>query len=266
MRASVIFFCLLQAVSAWAWEFKPEGSVEACEYNLLEVTKALRAYREDHDGHCPPQLSQLVPRYIASIPKCPEAGHDTYSASYRISKDAHEYSLGCQGYYHDLYGLAPNNPRWDQQFYFDKAVRKRSLKVQFAEESSAGPLTFEMPGGWNLVKKIPTGVLIAPDDPDVEITLGTQMRSGTIQSEVDERKDSHSDVRPYHCGPLTGLTGNLQGNRSLLSFLENKPLFTRFVLAEAGKSRYLLILICKTEAQRQRYTADFDRIVLSIQK
>lgn len=256
---------MILTVGASGREFEVQGTAAECYRNEQQIRSALETYASEHRGRYPQTLSRLVPKYLASLPRCPESKADTYSPNYQ-SKDGLHFTFACGGSLHDLYGVAPNNPRCssDDGVMVDRAVRKRSLSVQFAEKAAPGPLTAQIQGGWNLIRRDPTGILIAPEEGDSEIILGTYFTTRTLQAEVDERKNSRSDIRTYLRPPLQGLMGNMEGNRSLFAPLENKPRFSRFVLAENGKTRYLFLLICTSEAERRRYSDDFDRTVLSV--
>lgn len=67
-----------------------DRNLEACVGNLQGLRVALESYRQDHGGGLPRQLSEC-----GSIPLCPAAGRDTYSAGYQGQGEA--WTLLCKG-------------------------------------------------------------------------------------------------------------------------------------------------------------------------
>lgn len=53
-----------------------------CRGNLLELDTALETYAADNDGYYPTSLHRLTPKYLKTIPSCPGAERETYSADY----------------------------------------------------------------------------------------------------------------------------------------------------------------------------------------
>ncbi len=90
-----------------------EGRLTSCKSNLKNIATALELYAMDH-GQYPPSLSELVAKsYLGTIPKCPSAGKDTYSASYTHS--AKYFKIYCAGNAHKLLGLPPNRPAFNSE-------------------------------------------------------------------------------------------------------------------------------------------------------
>ena len=82
---------------------KTSNSLEQCRENCRTIGSALDMYGLDNDGQYPRDLSDLVPRYLESIPTCPATGSDSYSGSYHHNScqgDACRYTFFCQGDYH----------------------------------------------------------------------------------------------------------------------------------------------------------------------
>lgn len=97
----------------------PGDHTEACRQNLKNIATALEMYASDYNGNYPYSLSQLVPQYFKSIPHCPAAGSDTYTAGYATGRDAVQdehlsqdyYYLACNGHHHPEYQA--NLPAFD---------------------------------------------------------------------------------------------------------------------------------------------------------
>jgi len=90
---------------------RSQGTLTACKSNLKNIGTALEMYSSDHGGHYPEKLSELTPNYLKTIPTCPCAGKDTYSASYRSTANPDYYLVFCSGSNHK--GLPPNFPQYD---------------------------------------------------------------------------------------------------------------------------------------------------------
>lgn len=88
---------------------------DRCCANLKGIGLALEMYSTDNSGKYPAKLSQLIPEYIESIPTCPSAGKDTYSESYRVSKDGNNYSFFCRGHHHKDEGAPENDPSYNSE-------------------------------------------------------------------------------------------------------------------------------------------------------
>jgi hypothetical protein len=63
-----------------------------CGQNVKEINDAIDQFAAKH-GSYPDRLSQLIPAYLPSIPTCPIAHVDTYSATWkhRAGQTAHIY-------------------------------------------------------------------------------------------------------------------------------------------------------------------------------
>lgn len=90
-----------------------QGRLTSCKSNLKNIAIALEFYATDN-GQYPPSLSVLTANsYIGTIPQCPSAGKDTYSASYTHS--AKYFKIYCAGNAHKLLGLPPNRPAFNSE-------------------------------------------------------------------------------------------------------------------------------------------------------
>lgn len=94
---------------------RSQGQTTACKSNLKNIGTALEMYSTDNSGHYPTQLSKLTPDYLKTIPTCPSAGHDTYSASYESHLLPDGYTVMCQGANHEKAGLGPNFPQYTSE-------------------------------------------------------------------------------------------------------------------------------------------------------
>lgn len=84
---SAAFFLLLAGVIFLSFPLvsfiRARDKLILCQENLKNLGTALEMYSTDHCGHYPDKMKSVIPDYIKSIPKCPSAGMDTYSADYR---------------------------------------------------------------------------------------------------------------------------------------------------------------------------------------
>lgn len=88
------------------------GQLVACKSNLKNIGTAAEMYSTDNSGRYPTKLSQLTPNYLRSIPTCPSAGKDTYSASYKSAVSPDGFTVACGGSHHTKDGLGPNLPKY----------------------------------------------------------------------------------------------------------------------------------------------------------
>ena len=113
-RFGVLALCAL--VSRWEWNRR--GHLNSCKSNVCILSSALECYASDHGGRYPKRLGVLVRHgYLRSIPTCPTAGFDTYSASYQCCRQPEEFSLGCRGRRH---GEPPKTA--DRDAFFDRQL------------------------------------------------------------------------------------------------------------------------------------------------
>lgn len=106
-------FCLILLLSPLAWG-RSQGTTTACKANLKSLSAALEMYASDHEGQYPDSLSELVvARYLSSLPNCPAAGADTYSANYVRVGEPDRFALCCAGDHHVRAMMPPNHPSCD---------------------------------------------------------------------------------------------------------------------------------------------------------
>jgi hypothetical protein len=94
------------------------GHVRDCADNLKRLGAACERYSAHHQGAYPDRLEQLVPTYLAELPRCPAASRDTYSSSFQTGPQAEMnqegqedfYYICCQGDHHLGDALEPNSP------------------------------------------------------------------------------------------------------------------------------------------------------------
>ncbi len=100
----ILIILLLLCGSAQA---DPVSDLKGCLANLNALGDALEAHFA-RTGNYPASLKELG----VSLPPCPAAGKDTYSAGYVGPSDpaAPDYLLACQGTHHQAVGLRENEP------------------------------------------------------------------------------------------------------------------------------------------------------------
>ncbi|MCA9796795.1 MAG: hypothetical protein KC910_33525, partial [Candidatus Eremiobacteraeota bacterium] len=79
---------------------RAQGKYTACKSNLKNIATACEMYSTDWSGRYPSKLDLLTPNYLKTIPTCPEAGKDTYSASYQVGTYPDSYRFACEGKHH----------------------------------------------------------------------------------------------------------------------------------------------------------------------
>jgi len=91
---------------------RSQGRASACKSNLRNIATALESFMLDNAGQLPAALSSLPPAHLNSIPTCPGAGVDTYSAGYEMAVNPSSYTISCGGDNHAGAGLTPNFPQY----------------------------------------------------------------------------------------------------------------------------------------------------------
>lgn len=89
------------------------GRFTQCQANCKKIGTALEMYANDNDSSFPARLSQLIPKYLMSIPMCADAGRDTYSQSYQSSANPDSFTFYCTGHNHKWVGVSPNYPQYN---------------------------------------------------------------------------------------------------------------------------------------------------------
>lgn len=89
----------------------------SCKNNLMDMSTAIFQYEDDHKGRTPGTLSELVPRWLKSVPTCPATGTVTYAYEHgsrivRTTPTGQEeiFTLYCAGANHSR--LPPNYPQY----------------------------------------------------------------------------------------------------------------------------------------------------------
>lgn len=96
---------------------RPAG-LTMCKANCKNLATALEMWASDHGGHYPPSLDALVYcNYLKTLPTCPAAGSDTYSATYGSRRKPDTFSFCCLGNNHaraytGFSGSSDNYPRY----------------------------------------------------------------------------------------------------------------------------------------------------------
>lgn len=91
------------------------GQLTACKSNLKNIGTAAEMFATDHGGKYPQSTSELVPNYLKTIPTCPAAGADTYSATWKAATDPDRFEVACGGNHHADAGLGENSPAYDSK-------------------------------------------------------------------------------------------------------------------------------------------------------
>ncbi len=111
---------LADTVSDDFTEARGQGQFVACKSNMKNIGTAMEMYSTDWSGRYPSSMDPLTPNYLRTIPTCPAAGRDTYSASLQTGPDApaneeHRYQdfyqFECQGHFHSE--TEANYPKYD---------------------------------------------------------------------------------------------------------------------------------------------------------
>ncbi len=67
---------------------RAQGQLTACKSNLKNIGTAMEMYSTDWSGKYPSAITALTPNYLKTIPLCPAAGLDTYTANFQTGTGA----------------------------------------------------------------------------------------------------------------------------------------------------------------------------------
>lgn len=85
---SLVVLALCSFAGSYFASFSPQkqqSDLDSCRNNVKNIAVAIKAFNADHKGAAYPRtLSELVPRYLQEIPRCPSARKDTYSESFQV--------------------------------------------------------------------------------------------------------------------------------------------------------------------------------------
>ena len=106
---------------------RAQGQLTACKSNLKNIGTAMEMYSTDWGGKYPDPAQGgpgvpggLTPNYLKTIPECPAAGSDTYSAAVQFGVLVYN-TAGFQDYYfvqcaadnHKAVSVSPGYPQYD---------------------------------------------------------------------------------------------------------------------------------------------------------
>lgn len=94
---------------------RAQGQVTACKSNMKNIATALEMYSTDNGGRYPAALTDLTvasQQYLRTIPQCPAAGADTYTATYSQATKPDAFTFYCAGTNHGAVNLAENHPQY----------------------------------------------------------------------------------------------------------------------------------------------------------
>ena len=88
----------------WTWERSSEiERLENCKRNEVLLGRALMAYWDrSENGQFPMTLGQLVPNFLAEIPKCPSTLRPYTYQSFSDLRVAGDYLLSCPGHHRGI--------------------------------------------------------------------------------------------------------------------------------------------------------------------
>lgn len=92
---------------------RTQGRNTGCKSNLKNIGTALEMYLTDHKDGFPPDLSQLTPNYLKTIPTCASVGRVTYRYRGTQAGNQSVYTIVCGGLNHRGLGIeVPNYPQY----------------------------------------------------------------------------------------------------------------------------------------------------------
>ncbi len=77
-----------------------QENYSGCYHSMSLIDDAVVRYSRKNKGKYPKSLAELVPQYLEKIPRCPCAGRDTYSDTYKMVENPGVYFFCCEGKNH----------------------------------------------------------------------------------------------------------------------------------------------------------------------
>jgi prepilin-type N-terminal cleavage/methylation domain-containing protein len=116
----IVFFILglLTAITLPQFRFAVEKTdLAGCQQNLRSLASGAVLYaNDDSGGTYPTTLMKLTPNYLFSIPTCPAARRDTYTASYSSASGANCcFTVACgpgRNHANPTLNMQANQPYW----------------------------------------------------------------------------------------------------------------------------------------------------------
>lgn len=84
----------------------------ACVANLRTLGTAAEMYAQENGHHYATTATQMVSRYVKTIPTCPAVGFTTYSAGYISASKPDAFTIVCSGSNHGGITTASHYPQW----------------------------------------------------------------------------------------------------------------------------------------------------------
>ena len=110
-----------------------EQAEKECRDNLELLMRSARKYAKDHQGDFPPNLQDLVPKYLATLPHCPLGNSDSYSRYSATGNHPPRLVLICASPNHALsppdYLVLSSDREWEKPFsnQADPSLCRRAL-------------------------------------------------------------------------------------------------------------------------------------------
>lgn len=131
--AFVLMLAFVGFLACFGYFMWKRNEKNQCRENLRLINDAVVSYAKDNHGALPKSLELLVPKYLASLPRCPTISFtryvinlrsnsldprvpppDRYYAEQLDSRGAIHYQVFCHGHCHPDWGV--NEPWFDDEF------------------------------------------------------------------------------------------------------------------------------------------------------
>jgi len=89
---------------------RASSPLTGCVSHLKNIGIAMEMFSSDHNGHYPKCLAEITPRYLKTLPTCPDGRKMSYSYVSIDSPDI--YTVWCNGNYH-IRTCSINMPEYD---------------------------------------------------------------------------------------------------------------------------------------------------------
>lgn len=238
------------------------GEFTACKSNLKNIGTALEMYASDHGGKYPASLRALAPKYLSSLPICPAAGKDTYSASYKPGGQQ-QYFICCLGHNHASAGYGENFPSYNGlrglETGAQKAANAAGATVVFPE---SGPrYQVKIPAGWVIKSNNAYGVSLSnPKHPEASMSFGLANDPSDKATYFDRFMENAKKAKLDLINPRKFTLGALTGARATV---KAKGKTMELWGCTDGRASLQLILQC-SDSDYNKLKPDFEKLCRSL--
>jgi len=250
---SWVKYLLITFLLLWGSAFAgPDSHLIACKSNVKNIGTAVQQYAEKHGGNYPATLRAVRGGYLKQVPKCPSAGKDTYSATYRTLSTPEGYRVSCGGHHHATVGYPKNQPAYNGVVGLEKVQINPDYaagsRLEFPE-SGPSRYSIRIPKGWMAKSGNYQGFSLQnPKDPEALMTFALSREPSDpneliqkVTRDLEKSEIEAGNPRKFTIGSLSGLRTKIKGKGTsvldIWSCADGKTAFNLSVSCSASNYR-----------------------------